>query len=702
LLQLLGDQLIGSPRLALFELVKNGYDADATEVKVTMSDLGDPNLSRISVQDDGIGMSVDTLLNIWLVPGHDHKARMRSRNERTDKGRLPLGEKGVGRFAVHKLGDQVEVVTREPGSVECVMTIDWTEVANAEFLDEVKVQVDTRDPVLFAGDDHGTRVVVRRLRGSEWTRGEVRRLARQVTSISSPFTDKDSDFSATISVPAHPTWLDDLPDTKTLAANAPWEFNFRIEDNVFSWTYDFRGVPGIKLEKRTLSGTELGLLLNPDDLAEEDRPAKVEGKPPPKAVRSTAALKTGIGPISGRLFVFDRDKDVLAKMGHSQILQSFLDESGGIRVYRDNIRVYNYGEAGDDWLGLDLRRVNSPSKRISNNIVVGAVDLSLEASTDLTEKTNREGFVENLALTRLKALILGAISHFEAERNKDKRELRKLLAKDRSSLGGGIEKPLKAIGALAKKNGLSFEIDPLVQKAQKAYDDMREIMLRAGVSGMSLVIVYHEIDHGVRLLQKMVAKGENSDRVVQYARELVGVLDSFGDLIRKGSSAEHDVRTLAARAAELNSVRLSNHEIDMQLDLNLGANQPTLLAEMPFGLALGAITNLIDNSIYWLSARWSNQEGDSRKKIYLRVDPDCFPEGPTIVIADNGPGFVDDLSDAIEPFFTRRPDGIGVGLYYVNLIMQTIGGQLRQISRNELAIPPEYDGAALALTFRRA
>lgn len=67
LLQLLGDQLIGSPRLAIFELVKNAYDADATRAVVTMSRLDTPEAS-IEVVDDGIGMSYNTLLNIWLFP----------------------------------------------------------------------------------------------------------------------------------------------------------------------------------------------------------------------------------------------------------------------------------------------------------------------------------------------------------------------------------------------------------------------------------------------------------------------------------------------------------------------------------------------------------------------------------------------------------------------------------------------------------
>lgn len=699
LLQLLGDQLIGSPRLALFELVKNAYDADAAVVTVSMQNVDDAERAEICVQDDGTGMSLATLKDIWLVPGHDHKASMREHSQRTTKGRLPLGEKGVGRFAVHKLGNRVELITREDGAPEYVMDIDWTEVANAEFLDEVRIQIGTRSPEVFIGEKHGTRVSVSDLRGPVWTRGEVRRLARQITSISSPFEDKTADFSAEIEIPDHSEWLEDLPDTQALVANAPWKFEFSIINNVFSWKYHFRGVPGVKLEPRTAGDSVVGLLLNPDDLAEQDKLERLDGKPKPKAVKSTISLNDGIGDIRGELYVFDRDRDVLSKVGYSQSLQTFLDESGGIRVYRDAIRVYNYGEQGDDWLGLDLRRVNSPTKRISNNIVVGSINLDLETSTGLKEKTNREGFVENVTLTRFKALILGALAHFEAERNIDKRELRKLLSKDRSSLGAGITRPLKQISALARKNGLSDEMDPLVQKAQRAYDEMREIMLRAGVSGMSLVIVHHEIDHGVRLLEKMVAKGDNSDRVVHHARELVGVLDSFGDLIRKGTTSKHDIRAVARRALDLNSVRLSNHDVELKLEAPEGASS-SFLTELPLGLILGAVTNLIDNSIYWLSSRWSDSDGLSQKRIFMRVDANAFPEGPSLIIADNGPGFSDELSDAIEPFFTRRPDGIGVGLYYANLIMQTLGGNLRLLSDEDGLVPAEYDGAALALTFR--
>ena len=112
LLQLLGDQLIGTPRLAVFELVKNAYDADAEKVTVTLNDIDTPNAS-IVVEDDGDGMTLEIIRDIWLVPAHDHRDLQRRALQRTRRNRLPLGEKGVGRFAVHKLGDRIEVITRD-------------------------------------------------------------------------------------------------------------------------------------------------------------------------------------------------------------------------------------------------------------------------------------------------------------------------------------------------------------------------------------------------------------------------------------------------------------------------------------------------------------------------------------------------------------------------------------------------------------
>ena len=119
MLLLLGDQLIRDAGLAVFELVKNSYDADASRCTVTMHDLTEPEKARIVIQDTGTGMDIDTVKNVWLEPGTENRATQRRRGGRSKKyRRLPLGEKGVGRFAAHKLGREIELITRVTRKLE--------------------------------------------------------------------------------------------------------------------------------------------------------------------------------------------------------------------------------------------------------------------------------------------------------------------------------------------------------------------------------------------------------------------------------------------------------------------------------------------------------------------------------------------------------------------------------------------------------
>ena len=175
LLQILGDQLIGSPRLAVFELVKNAYDADASDVTVTMAGLGGSDPS-ITVEDNGYGMSFETLRDIWLVPADDHREKERQDDIRSPQfNRLPLGEKGVGRFAVHKLGDRIELVTRAAEKRECVVMIDWRDMIRSRLLEDSEVTIQEQEPQVFTRPRTGTRITIRSLRETEWTRRDVPR-----------------------------------------------------------------------------------------------------------------------------------------------------------------------------------------------------------------------------------------------------------------------------------------------------------------------------------------------------------------------------------------------------------------------------------------------------------------------------------------------------------------------------------------------
>ena len=94
----LGEQLIKNENIAILELVKNAYDADAKRVVVNMHSIDNKDSGYIEIHDNGCGMSIDIIKDIWMEPGNSYKKGVVERKERSDLGRLPIGEKGIGRF----------------------------------------------------------------------------------------------------------------------------------------------------------------------------------------------------------------------------------------------------------------------------------------------------------------------------------------------------------------------------------------------------------------------------------------------------------------------------------------------------------------------------------------------------------------------------------------------------------------------------
>ena len=108
--------------------------------------------------------------------------------------------------------------------------------------------------------------------------------------------------------------------------------------------------------------------------------------------------------------------EALADIGPTMEVRAWLKAWTGISVYRDGFRIWPYGEPYDDWLRLDQRRVNNPVVRLSNNQVVGFVEISADGNPDLTDQTNREGLFNNQAFTDLRRLIHFVMQTLEAER----------------------------------------------------------------------------------------------------------------------------------------------------------------------------------------------------------------------------------------------------------------------------------------------
>jgi hypothetical protein len=155
----LGNQLIKNESIALVELVKNSFDADASYCKVIMQNVDNSKLGTITVEDDGFGMDLQIIKNSWMEPGSDNKAKIVEERILTPKfKRLPIGEKGIGRFGVHKLGKEIELITRKSGNKEIVVHINWEEFEKFKYLKDAPVSIVEREPIVFPGKKTGTKI----------------------------------------------------------------------------------------------------------------------------------------------------------------------------------------------------------------------------------------------------------------------------------------------------------------------------------------------------------------------------------------------------------------------------------------------------------------------------------------------------------------------------------------------------------------
>jgi hypothetical protein len=309
LLTLLGDQLIKDANLAVFELVKNAYDADATVCAVTLEHPTDQSKARITVEDDGIGMDEDTLRNVWMMIATDFRAMQRRDERRTKKfNRFPLGEKGLGRLSAHKLGHSIRLITRRRGGEELVLDFDWDKIEGAEDLESAGIDLEVRDPVTFTGNGHGTCFEITRLRET-WNRGQARRLHRAVNSLCSPFKGPE-DFEVMLSIPGHDEWLENLFSADKANSCALYHVRGSFEGGTGRFDYTFTPPPGYskQLTKRSEKAIKVALEKRED---KKTVPLDLSGH--------------DIGKVSFDFWLFDRDQ-----VSRTTLMRTAVSESTGM------------------------------------------------------------------------------------------------------------------------------------------------------------------------------------------------------------------------------------------------------------------------------------------------------------------------------------------------------------------------------------
>jgi signal transduction histidine kinase len=346
------------PALAVLELIKNAWDADARRVTVAITTKG--KSSKIIVSDDGHGMSDAEFRNRWLVIGASYKRVQRL----SENGRPLIGEKGLGRLATVALGRAVRIESaREPASGFST-DINWRDLKSAESLEDYPIVVQPK----------------RRKRG---TLVEISKLEKPWEPAHTKFLISHAEFLA--SVPGEDFAISFSVDSKKQRLAHPAEQIARFSEASIKVKVNDQGQPIVE-------SCSVGLIDKSDSAW---RPLKDQ-----EVDQRLAGMRI-------ELQFFRRDEALKQRALEGNLVRGILERYQGVRVFRDGINVPPYGLNGDDWASLEKQRTRygGPTMVPGNSQLMGELHLDRLRHGHLTITAGRAGFADQQAVSSLAAYL---------------------------------------------------------------------------------------------------------------------------------------------------------------------------------------------------------------------------------------------------------------------------------------------------------
>ena len=411
---LIGRELITDEFVAVFELVKNSFDANAKTVKVIFEHQYDPENAKIIIWDDGYGMNINDLNNKWLFVAHSDKRDGSEGKDYRDKiqhKRIFAGAKAVGRFSCDRLGTYLNLITlkNEPNAKIESLNIDWTSFeqdSNKEFID-IKVAHQTNPSISYENFIHGTILEISGLR-DKWDRNRILNLKTSLEKLINPIQENNvDDFSIEIIAPD-----EILRDQK--------ENEIRKKVNGIIKNVVFESL-GLKTTQIKVSIIENGGVIQTTLIDRGVEIYSLKEKNPYNKLFDITIL----------LFVLNR----AGKMNFKKIMGVNSVEYGSVFIYKNGFRIYPFGEEGDDTLQIDRRKQQGFYRFLGTRDLIGRIEINGEKS-NLKETTSRDGgliknesweqlynFFYDKALKRLEAYTVGIIKWGDEKFDKETGEL---------------------------------------------------------------------------------------------------------------------------------------------------------------------------------------------------------------------------------------------------------------------------------------
>lgn len=701
----IGKDLIKDIPASIVELVKNSYDADASFVKITFSKTS--NELVVEIKDDGHGMDKETIVNAWLVPGTDYKLK----KKKSPKKRLYQGRKGLGRYAAAVLGNVLELESIKDGE-KTVATIDWTEFERKQYLKDVKISLHTEATNL----PEGTKLLIKG--GKEFinllTEKEIKDIRTELRKLVSPL-ESEIDDVFNIHMEFKDFYKEDFKNIKIEIEPFPIleMYNYRL-----SGTIDPSGKALMKYENA---------YENPIEIVEIKKQLILE------------ETQYYCGNIKFDFRVYDKDDEginsLIDKFENNsseetigvRFVKGLLKESVGVGIYRNGFRLRPHGDPGFDWLSLDNRRVQNPSQRIGSDQTAGFIMIEPEELSFLEEKSARDGLKESRYYEGLKAMMKDVLNELEKRRvifrqqknkkndgysPKDQIEALFDFTKFNSDVNSSLEEGLNKIKSNPEqaeeytkeiKQNFAVKMQKLEKQKSIEYEKIKEIIAiyqGQATLGKIIAVILHEgrkslgwfsnqLPRTIKWLNKLGQEEQINnplyekilDRLQTTEKESIALTKLFNKLdplttTRRSASRNIDIKEIVNHVQEIfeNELKYSN------INFTLKTQGNTLVTGVKEDFLM-CMTNLIENSIYWLK-----KEPNINRAITVKVIEE--EDYLSIDIMDNGPGieqeYIEKESIFIPGFSGKSEDsGTGLGLAIAGEAIMRNNGELKAIYRAE-------------------
>lgn len=685
--RLLGRELITDRITALFELVKNCYDANSKQVTVSFHNVTSHLADRkITIKDDGHGMSLEDLRNKWMVVGTNSK--------RVDIYSAPpfrrrfVGEKGIGRFAVDKLGERLVIKTKMTGvQKRLIVNINWDDYEKASKTEVTTLFTDIKNTYSYEPADeeeHGTTLEILQVR-EVWTKNDIDRLYKELTKVVSPFATLKPPFRIYITSNEHKEYKKRVVRTDAIeysSANAAIDFNVATK------------------EQQVLRFNEAN-----GEIFKINQPYK------------------SFGPVSMRVFFFDQNAKKRYKAAHKN------DDTriDGIKIYRDGIITTPFAEfeansdKKRDVLGIDKRLWSHSFDKVGTRELIGYVNITKSDNPGIIDSTNRQDFIDSQEYRDLKEFIIEQIDVFSKLKiykrtKKNSAKATALRKADRALLG--FTKTLDEIERDHPE--LTKILEPLKAQSQEAQsalgrgivaqeETQKEFIRKENIylSLMSLQDYAIHISHAVRTsLGKIIRMAEyfqknfpNSslDHLFKaYAHQIYKEMETLTKVIDfmlsyAGSNLELEdfsVKSLVEELLLSTYGRLFDDEgvkatVEIRDDFIITANKH---------FVLDIIQNLVSNSIKALQ-----EVTDKQIKCSGYLDASSF----ILHFSDNGSGIkAGDEEKIFDIYYTTTAEqgGAGLGLFIVKTRIEALRGTIEVVQRE---FQPNGTTFKITLPFKR-